>query len=212
MVDQYARSGSIPRTGGLGGRARRACHERRICAVSRCTGSPADADLPAAGQQPRPAAVHPAVEAVLRVRHEGFPACRRAARRTRGEDAGSSRTLRRRPRGEARPPRQTRDLATVVVALGSGVGVPLVDPVVHLLLAVVAAAVLGLSLAVALVVVDPVVLVRRLDPRLVVVSLLVVLVVLALVVVPVDLLDSLVARRAEALPPVAAHEETLISS
>jgi hypothetical protein len=97
-----------------------------------------------------------------------------------------------------------------VVVVGSFLGLPLVDSVAGLFLAVVAPAVLGVLVAVALVVVDPVVLVHSLAPLgLVVAALLLVLVVLALVVDPVDLLDPVVAHRPEARAPVAPREETV---
>lgn len=97
-------------------------------------------------------------------------------------------------------------MAATLVAMGFDLGIPLVDPVVCLFLAVVAPPLLGLRLALAMVVVDPLGLVYPLAHLgLVVGILLVVLVVLAVVVDPVDILAALVADRHQARPPVAAH-------
>ncbi len=89
--------------------------------------------------------------------------------------------------------------------MGARLGLPLVDSVVRLFLAVVAREVLGVRVAVALVVVDPVGVVRSLAlvGLVVGVALPLGLVVLVLVVDPVDLLAPVVAHRVEARRPVA---------
>lgn len=98
-------------------------------------------------------------------------------------------------------------MAAPLVAVGSHLGLSLVDPMVRFFLAVVAPKILGVRLALAVVVVDSVDLVYPLaDLGLVVGVLLVVLVVLAVVVDSMDLLDSLVADCLKTCPPVATHQ------
>lgn len=104
-------------------------------------------------------------------------------------------------------------MVATLVAVGAHLGVPVVDPVVCLFLAMVAPPLLGLRLALALVVVDPLGLVYPLAHLgLVVGILLVVLVVLVVVVDPVDILAPLVANRHQARPAVAAHQAIVITT
>ncbi len=98
-------------------------------------------------------------------------------------------------------------MAALGVAVGTHLGVPVVDSLVRLFLAMVETALLGICLALAVVVVDSVDLVYPLaDLGLVVGVLLVVLVVLAVVVDSVDILAVLVAHRHKTRPPMAAPE------
>lgn len=93
--------------------------------------------------------------------------------------------------------------------MGAGLGLYMVDSVAGVFLAMVAAAVLGVCVAVAVVVVDSVAVVYPVaDLGLVVGSLLVVRLVLAVVVDSVDFLAALVADCAEACRSVAAAAAT----